>query len=148
MGSPVRLGGIRRFLAVGLPVLFVVVSLPRALRETVKWIVDSRRACDDALAARRRRLPQPYVEAIERIRRTIPPREDYILVDANERWHGGVLVRYDLLPRRALHLGRLGPHGRPQGPMPPDAPRYTVISKGGVEPPDVVVTRVIYGNAP
>ena len=60
------------------------------------------------LEERSRHFGPEYVQAIEEIRRTIPPHGVYALVDADATEEGSVLwVRFDLAPRRATYLGFL-----------------------------------------
>ncbi|MFY9823857.1 MAG: hypothetical protein WAM82_20930, partial [Thermoanaerobaculia bacterium] len=47
-------------------------------------------------------------EALDAIRRTIPPGGDYLLLDGGAEWQGATYwVRFELAPRRARYVGRL-----------------------------------------
>ncbi|MEA2694795.1 MAG: hypothetical protein QOJ16_4182 [Acidobacteriota bacterium] len=63
---------------------------------------------EDTATARRRVFGAPYVEAIEGIRRALPPGFVYVLINADDQDDGFPLwVRHDLAPHRAIYLGRL-----------------------------------------
>ncbi len=63
---------------------------------------------EDGAAARRRFQGADYMDAIEQIRRTIPPGGEYLLVDGGEERQAAPLwVRFDLAPRRARLVGAL-----------------------------------------
>jgi hypothetical protein len=97
---------------------------------------------DDPPTARRRVFGTPYTEAIEGIRRALPPGSVYVLINANDKDEGFPLwVRYDLAPHRAIYLGRLSqlpwnirrafPHGDPP----------VVLTYGAKEPPRLIDRR-------
>lgn len=71
-------------------------------------------AGETPLEERSRAWDPRYAQAIEDIRRTIPPHAMYALVDADAEELGSVLwVRFDLAPRRPFYLGFLRDLSRP-----------------------------------
>jgi hypothetical protein len=94
---------------------------------------------EDTETARRRVFGSAYVEAIDGIRRALPPGSIYILINADKEDDGFPLwVRYDLAPHRAIYLGRLSelpPNVRrafPRGGQP------VILTYGGQEPPRLI----------
>lgn len=123
------------------PALFLLASLPPAVRAAARnLVVAARHWSEPPATARRRVMPADYVEAIEHLRRTLPLDEPLCLADGGD-WHGHVFIRYDLAPRRFLYLFGLDAGGKLTVPLPPDAPRYTVINHGILVPPSLVTTR-------
>jgi hypothetical protein len=71
-------------------------------------------AGETPIQERSRSFDPLYTQAIEDIRRTIPPHATYALVDADPDELGSVLwVRFDLAPRRPVYLGFLRDLSKP-----------------------------------
>lgn len=71
-------------------------------------------AGETPIEERSRQFDPQYAQAIEDIRRTIPPHGVYALVDADPDELGSVLwVRFDLAPRRPVYLGFLHELSKP-----------------------------------
>ena len=89
--------------------LLLAVSLSWSSVRSVRRIWRAAIYAGETPLEERSRLFDPkYVEAIEEIRRTIPPHGVYALVDADSVEEGSVFwVRFDLVPRRAAYLGFL-----------------------------------------
>jgi len=126
-----------------IPAVFVLASLPTVVREAVRGLrLAARHATETQLVARRRMFGTEYVDAIERLRQAIPPGEEVALADDSERWQASVAVRYDLAPRRIRTIWSLRPNGKLAGPLPVDAPRFTiVVTREHRVPPRLVETR-------
>ena len=113
--------------------------MPKALIAAWEQVADGvPHLGESPAAARRRTLGAPYAEAIEGIRRALPPGFAYVLINAEDKDEGGPLwIRFDLAPHPALFLGRLSrlpPRVRrafPRGPQP------VVLAFGG-EPPRLI----------
>jgi hypothetical protein len=130
-------------LALVLLALHLAVSIPRALRRSAQ---EGRN-----LIARRHETPYEkrvrnfgpgYAEAIEHIRRRIPPDGAYLLINTHRDFEeGGPLwVKFDLAPRRAVYLGkldRLGSAERLRRRV-PRAARWVVLAHGPYDPPVLV----------
>jgi hypothetical protein len=132
-------GSVFRALALGIFALFLLLSLPPALSRSARWVVQaSWVAGEDSAAARRRTFGDPWVSAIEEIRRTIPRDGVYLLVNGGAEWEGGPYwVRFDLAPRRARFLGlwsELPESGVLRRSLPP-GPRWVVIAFHEPAPP-------------
>lgn len=95
---------------------------------------------EDPATARRRVFGTPYAEAIEGIRRALPPDYAYVIVNMDEEDDGFPLwVRYDLAPRHAIYLGRLSQ-------LPPNLKRVLprqplVLTYGSRLPPQLITRR-------
>ncbi|HKC24320.1 MAG TPA: hypothetical protein VKF32_06240 [Thermoanaerobaculia bacterium] len=119
---------------------WLLLSLPQALSEASERFVEAfrhARETPDEVFARFRGAP--YVEAIRRIRAAVPADGAYGLVEeAGETSDiARKLARFDLTPRRALYLGKLGSLSLAQfGELPP----LTVIVKRNGEVPALVAT--------
>jgi hypothetical protein len=130
-------------LALALLALQLAVALPRALLRSAhegRDLIVHRN--ETPLQQRVRTFGPGYVQAIEQIRRTIPPDGAYLLING----HGGVeeggpiWVKFDLAPRRAVYLGKLedlGNADRLRRRM-PRAARWVVIAHGEYDPPILV----------
>jgi hypothetical protein len=130
-------------LALALLALQLAVALPRALLRSADegWHLIVHRN-ETPYQQRVRTFGPGYVQAIEQIRRTIPPDGAYLLING----HGGVeeggpiWVKFDLAPRRAVYLGKLedlGNADRLRRRM-PRAARWVVIAHGEYDPPILV----------
>ena len=98
-----------RLTALALFGLLLAVSLSWSSVRSVRRIWRAAIHAGETPLEERSRLFNPeYAEAIEEIRRTIPPHGVYALVDADPAEEGSVFwVRFDLAPRRAAYLGFL-----------------------------------------
>jgi hypothetical protein len=136
----------RSFLArlvLALLAIQLAAALPRALLRSAhegRDLIVHRN--ETPLQQRVRTFGPGYVQAIEQIRRTIPPDGAYLLING----HGGVeeggpiWVKFDLAPRRAVYLGKLedlGNADRLRRRM-PRAARWVVIAHGEYDPPILV----------
>ena len=80
-----------------------------------------------------------YADAMEAIIARIPRDAAYLAVDADPQKRGELVwVRYDLAPRKGEYLGKLR-DGRlvDRQRLPPDLPRYVVVSYGPERAPEV-----------
>jgi hypothetical protein len=110
----------------------VGIGVPGMLYRSGVLLSEARRSADlDPLEARRRTFGAEYVEAIETIRRDLPPDAWYLLVPQNasreEGWE--LWVRYDLAPRRPILLRSRGGRGLrgPRGEGVPRSVRWAVV---------------------
>jgi hypothetical protein len=129
LGGLVGIAGLLAFALFVLP--RVVPALEQArqrLRQSIEYAGDS----SDSVLVRHR--GKAYVEALKKIRETIPQNAAYYFVPA-EATKTEHLVRFDLAPRRPVLL-----EGRPTGPPPPDAPQWVVIARVGAPGPEVFET--------
>lgn len=96
-------------LALALFAAWLAVAVPWSLLKAARsGRLALRVAGETPLEMRQRTYGPVYAEAIEEIRRTIPPDGAYILINGNPEEEGGPLwVKYDLAPRRAVFLGKL-----------------------------------------
>lgn len=128
-----------RAFALALFAAFLAVSLPSAAVRAAKRIVQAVGLTGESPeAARRRVMGDPWVDAIDKIRRTIPPDGPYLLVDATKEEEGGAYwVRYELAPRRALYLGKAEELPPPErlGPELAEGPPWIVVALRDREPP-------------
>jgi len=135
-------GSVFRAVALGLLGLYLLASLPpAALHVGARVAQAAAQAGEDSAGAWRRIQGDAYVDAIERIRRTLPRDGEYLLVNGAAEWQGGPYwVRFDLAPRRARYLGplrELAVRGRPAASL-PAGPRWVVIAFPDREPPLLV----------
>lgn len=118
------------------------LALARSAREGLH-LVEQRN--ETPYERRVRTFGPAYVDAIEKIRRTIPVDGAYLLVNAHpEAEEGGpIWVKFELAPRRAVYLGRLDRLGKAERVRrrSPRAARWVVITHGGYDPPVVVERR-------
>jgi hypothetical protein len=127
-------------LAVGFFALYLAIAAALALKTAFSRISEGLPHLGEAPpTARRRVFGTPYTEAIEGIRRTLPPDSVYLLINTDDEDDGFPLwVRYDLAPRRALYLGRLSQlpwnvrRAFPRGGQP------VVLTFGSEKPPRLV----------
>lgn len=130
-------------LALALLAIQLAVALPRALLRSARegWNLIVHRN-ETTVEQRVRTFGPGYVQAIEQIRRTIPPDGAYLLITGHgEVEEGGpIWVKFDLAPRRAVYLGRLEDldnADRVRRRM-PRAARWVVIASGVYDPPVLV----------
>jgi len=65
-------------------------------------------AGEDSRVAHARVLGAAAADALDSIRRTIPPNGEFLLLDGGAEWQGATYwVRFELAPRRARYAGRL-----------------------------------------
>jgi hypothetical protein len=132
-------GSVFRAVALGVFALFVAFAIPPAVSRTVRWVGQAASmAGDDLGTVRRRNLGDPWVSAIDEIRRTIPRDGEYLLVNGGAEWGGGPYwVRFDLAPRRAHFLGILSqlPDADAVHRRMPRSARYVVIGFREPQPP-------------
>ncbi|MES1245970.1 MAG: hypothetical protein ABUT39_30460 [Acidobacteriota bacterium] len=127
-------------LVLALLAIQMAVALPRAFRRSASEGWHLVRDFGETPRERRvRNFGAGYVEAIEEIRRTIPPDGAYVLINGHgEVEEGGpIWVKFDLAPRRAVYLGKLADLGnaeRVKRRM-PRAARWVVIARGTYDPP-------------
>jgi hypothetical protein len=132
-------GSAFRAVTLGLLALFLLTSLPSAVRRVVQragYAVLHRR--EPPLAARRRVLGEPYAAAVDRIRQAVPPDGEYLLVNGGSKWEGGPYwTRFELAPRRCRFLGLIGelPDGETLRRRLPPSARRVVIAFGEPRPP-------------
>jgi hypothetical protein len=92
-----------------------------------------RHAGDTPLEGRRRIFGAAYTEGVEAVRRALPRDSAYALLEAGAPLEGGGLcLRYDLSPRRAIDLGRLEAlpdRPRLESALPREV-RWAVVSRG------------------
>jgi hypothetical protein len=127
-------------LALGLFALYLGIAVPWALATAASRIGEGvPHLGEDPATARRRVFGAPYAEAIQGIRRALPPGSIYVLINADPEDDGFPLwVRNDLAPHRAIYLGRLSelpPNVRrafPRGRQP------VVLTYSYKEPPRLV----------
>ncbi|HVT59720.1 MAG TPA: hypothetical protein VHR45_15135 [Thermoanaerobaculia bacterium] len=125
--------------ALGLFCFFLAAALPPALGRAFIHLGEvSLHAREDPLAARARCLGAAFVGAVEEIRHELGPDEDYLLVEGGDPRAGGALwVRYELAPRRAVFLGKLGdlpPPRRLRGILAANL-HHVVVAYGPGRPP-------------
>lgn len=97
---------------------------------------------DDSLLESRRRVLGDYALAIEEVRKTLPPGEDFLLIGTSSTG-ANVFAHYDLAPRKSPYLGpgvaadpeKLRALGKPLG-----APRYAVVIRDPDYLPRLVLT--------
>jgi hypothetical protein len=132
-------GSAFRALALGIFALFLVLAVPPAVSRSARWMAQAALVANEDLdAARRRSLGDPWVTAIEQIRRKIPRDGEYLLVNGGTEWEGGPLwVRFDLAPRRARFLGlwsELSDGDALRRSLPPST-RWVIIAFREPQPP-------------
>src|SRR5262245_52129971 len=133
------IGSGSRALALAVFALFLVHSGVITAWRSAQWIGQATTlAALDHTAVRRWLYGEPYVRAIARLRRAIPPDGEYLLVREGTVWEGNAYwVRFELAPRRARYLG-------PWSDLPgaavlrremPPGPRYVILAAGAPRPP-------------
>ena len=129
LGALFNLAGLLAFALFVLP--RVVPALGQTLQHLQQTIEHAAESPDAVLVRQRSRV---YVDALRKIRETIPETAAYYFVpsDPQNTQH---VVRFDLAPRRPVLL-----EGRPTGPPPPDAPRWVVLARVGAPGPEIFET--------
>jgi|ERR1700674_5299388 len=120
-----------RWVAFGSMAIYLAVAVTLALRQTflrLRWVVASAGLPPEAV--RRGVFGEPYVAAIEGIRRAIPAGEPYLI--SEQREYSLAWVRFDLLPRRAIDVRARG--WRPQNCLQAQV-RWLVVATGQNRPP-------------
>ncbi len=112
----------------GAGALLVLIGwgIPNMLYQSSLLLADARRwASLDASEARRRTFGAAYTEAIDSIRRALPPDASYLLVPENMPAGSGweLWVRYDLAPRRPILIQSRGGRGL-RGPKGTAIPKW------------------------
>ncbi len=102
-------GSVLRAAALVLLAASLVAALPLAALHVARRIYEiAPLAGEDARGAHARQLGAAAAEALDSIRRAIPPGGDYLLLDGGAEWQGATYwVRFELAPRRARYVGRL-----------------------------------------
>lgn len=111
------LSWVRAVVGLGTLAAFLATAAPMTLDLSASFVGWGReRYRQDAVTARGAVFGYAYVRSVEEIRRRIPEDSAYFLVSAASRQDEGAIywVRYDLAPRRAILLGKLGRLKRPQ----------------------------------
>jgi hypothetical protein len=134
-GAPPRARGrsLRRLRAatgLGALALLLATGVASTLHRSGLLIADARRwAALGELEARRLAFGAAYVDAIESIRRELPPATTYLLVPGDSPAEAGweLWVRYDLAPRRPI-LIRSRERGGLQGPGGSALPRHVAVA--------------------
>ena len=129
-------------LALGLFVAYLAVAVPWALLKAARSVLTSSRVAGETpLEERSRSYGPAYANAIEEIRRTVPPDGAYLLVNGDPKEEGGPLwVKFDLAPRRAVFLGKLNELDdidRVRKRI-PRAARWVVIAHGPYRRPELI----------
>lgn len=135
-------------LALVLLATHLAVAVPRALLRSAREgrnLIANRH--ETPFQKRARNFGSGYAEAIERIRRKIPPDGAYLLINTHRDFEeGGPLwIKFDLAPRRAVYLGkldRLGSAERLRRRL-PRAARWVVLAHGPYDPP-VLIERHVF----
>jgi hypothetical protein len=127
--------------ALGLLLLYLLVSVPRTSFRALRGMVAAARSAGESPLERRRRTDGPeYTEAVEAIRKAIPADGAYVLVNGASRDDGARLwVRFHLAPRRAVYVGNLQGLRNPRrsrAPFPADLP-WVVVARGRGNPPEL-----------
>ena len=131
-------GSVLRAVALALLAVSMLAALPlAALRVSRRLAEVVPLAGENARGAHVRRLGAAAADALDSIRRAIPPGGDYLLLDGGEEWQGATYwVRFELAPRRARYVGRLNEMSGQTGPPTelrqtlsrPDGPRWVVVA--------------------
>lgn len=102
-------GSVLRAAALALLAVSLLAALPLAVLRVGRRLYEVvPLAGETARAAHARVLGAAAAEALDKIRRTIPPDGAYLLLDGGTEWQGATYwVRFELAPRRARYMGRL-----------------------------------------
>jgi len=102
-------GSVLRAAALVLLAVSLLAALPLAALRVARRLSEVvPLAGEDSRGAHVRTLGAAAADALDSIRRTIPPGGDYLLLDGGEEWQGSTYwVRFELAPRRARYVGRL-----------------------------------------
>src|SRR4051794_18791933 len=95
-----------RVIALVVLVFFFLLAAPPAVARSAQRFIAGMRA-PDLEARRRAELGDAWVDAIDQIRRVIPPDGSYLLASGDRGAATAYWVRYELAPRRARFLGPL-----------------------------------------
>ncbi|HSS77269.1 MAG TPA: hypothetical protein VLV54_11050 [Thermoanaerobaculia bacterium] len=124
-------GSVLRALALVLLAVSLLAALPLAALRVARRIGEVvLLAGEDSRGAHARVLGAAAADALDSIRRTIPPNGEFILLDGGAEWQGATYwVRFELAPRRARFAGRLSEISQPgQKWSLPAGPRWVVIA--------------------
>jgi|GEM_PF-1082305 len=131
-------GSVLRTVALALLAVSLLAALPLAALRVGRRLVEVvPLAGETARGAHVRMLGAAAMEALDSIRRAIPPGGDYLLLDGGEELQGATYwVRFELAPRRARYVGRLSEMSGQTGPLRelrqalsrPDGPRWVVVA--------------------
>lgn len=134
-------GSVLRAVALALLAVSLLAAVPltavrvaRRLSEAVSL------AGEDARGAHARVLGAAAADALDSIRRAIPPGGAYLLLDGGEEWEGATYwTRFELAPRRPRYVGRLNEMSGQAGSSQlqqlrqalslADGPRWVVIAR-------------------
>ena len=129
-------GSVLRAVALVLLAVSLLAALPLTVLRVGRRLLEvGLLAGEDARGAHVRVLGTAAADALDTIRRTIPPGGDYLLLDGGSEWQGATYwVRFELAPRRARYVGRLSEMSpssqrelrRTLGL--PDGPRWVVVA--------------------
>jgi hypothetical protein len=128
-------GSVLRAVALAILALSLLAALPLAALRVARRIGEVvPLAGEDARSAHARVLGAAAADALDSIRRTIPPDGEYLLLDGGAGWQGATYwVRFELAPRRARYAGQLSEMSGPSGASGqkrslPAGPRWVVIA--------------------
>jgi hypothetical protein len=131
-------GSVLRAVALAMLAVSLLAALPLAVLRVGRRLVEVvPLAGENARGAHVRVLGAAAAEALDEIRRTIPPGGDYLLLDGGQEWEGATYwVRFELAPRRARYVGRLSEMSGQTGPSrelrqalsQPGGPRWVVVA--------------------
>ncbi|HEV7509902.1 MAG TPA: hypothetical protein VGS07_33830 [Thermoanaerobaculia bacterium] len=102
-------GSVFRAVALALLAVSLLAAVPLTVLRTGRRILEVvQLAGENARSAHARVLGAAAADALDSIRRTIPPGGDYLLLDGGSEWQGATYwVRFELAPRRPRYVGRL-----------------------------------------
>jgi hypothetical protein len=124
-------GSVLRAVALALLAVSLLAALPlTALRVARRLSEVVQLAGEDARGAHARVLGAAAADALDAIRRTIPPGGDYLLLDGGAEWQGATYwVRFELAPRRARYAGSLSEMRQLRRSLSlPGGPRWVVVA--------------------
>jgi hypothetical protein len=133
-------GSVLRTVALALLAVSLLAALPLAALRVGRRLVEVvPLAGENARGAHVRMLGAAATDALDSIRRAVPPGGDYLLLDGGEELQGATYwVRFELAPRRARYVGRLSEMSGPSGPSQqmqlrqvlslPGGPRWVVVA--------------------
>lgn len=128
-------GSVLRAVALVLLAVSLLAALPLTVLRVGRRLLEvPQLAGENARGAHARVLGTAGANALDSIRRTIPPGGEYLLLDGGAEWQGATYwVRFELAPRRARFVGRLNEMSGQAAPLrqalsAPDGPRWVVIA--------------------
>jgi hypothetical protein len=128
-------GSVLRAMALALLAVSLLAALPLTALRVARRIGEVvPLAGEDSRGAHARVLGAAAADALDAIRRTIPPNGDYLLLDGGAEWQGATYwVRFELAPRRARYAGLLSETSGLSGASGPRrslpaGPRWVVIA--------------------